>query len=51
MVWEISTFSALIAGVCGWNEAKETFPGLSANREAHLSQVFHRNPLMICDYF
>lgn len=50
-VMEISTFSALIAGVCDWSDAKHTFPGLTVNREAQLSQVFHRKPLMICDYF
>ena len=50
-VMEISTFSALIAGVCDWEDAKHTFPGLTVNRDAQLSQVFHRKKLMICDYF
>lgn len=47
----ISAFSALIAGVCDWNEAKRTLPGLETHREGHLPQVFYRKPLMICDYF
>lgn len=50
-VMEIPTFSALIAGVCDWDDAKYTFRGLEVNREDHFSQVFYRKPLMICDYF
>lgn len=50
-VMGISAFSALIAGVCDWNEAKLTFPGLEVRREDSLPQVFYRKPLMICDYF
>lgn len=51
VVMGISTFSALIAGVCDWNEAKHTFPNLEVRRESYLPQVFYRKPLMICDYF
>ncbi len=48
----ISTFSALIAGVCGFEEAKDIFGGLEvSNNTPALSQVFYRKPLMIVDYF
>lgn len=50
-VLDISTFSALIAGVCDWDDAKLTFRGLEVHREDHFPQVFYRKPLMICDYF
>jgi hypothetical protein len=50
-VMDISTFSALICGVCDWDEAKLTFRGLEVRQDGQLSQVFCRKPLMICDYF
>ena len=51
-VMTISTFSALIAGVCGFGEARYTFPGLEIRRETEaLSQIFFSKPLMITDYF
>lgn len=50
-VMPISAFSALICGVCGWDEAKFAFQDLDIRREGQLSQVFYRKPLMICDYF
>jgi len=50
-VMDISTFSALICGVCDWEDAKLTFRGLEVFREAPFSQVFYRKPLMICDFF
>ena len=51
-VMTVSTFSALIAGVCGFEEARYTFPGLEIRRETEvLSQLFYRKPLMITDYF
>lgn len=50
-VMSISTFSALIAGVCDWEEAKQTFGGLKVLRDGNLHQIFYRKPLMICDYF
>ena len=50
-VMDISTFSALICGVCDWEDARLMFRGLEVRREDHFSQVFYRKPLMICDYF
>lgn len=50
-VMDISTFSALICGVCDWDDAKLTFRGLEIHKEEYFSQVFYRKPLMICDYF
>lgn len=51
-VMAISTFSALISGVCGFAEAKETFSGLEIKRDnPAFHQVFYRKPLYICDYF
>lgn len=51
-VLTVSTFSALIAGVCDFQEARHTFSGLAVQREnPALNQVFFRKPLMITDYF
>ena len=50
-VMDISTFSALICGVCNWADAKDSFRGLELCRDECFSQVFYRKPLMICDYF
>lgn len=48
----ISTFSALIAGVCDFREARHTFPGLEVRKDTDsLHQVFYRKPMMITDYF
>lgn len=48
----ISSFSALIAGVCSFREAAEWMPGLKVlNANAPLESVFYRKPLMIADYF
>lgn len=49
---EISTFSALLAGVCSFEAARESFPGLNVfgNADA-LAQVFYQKPLFIEDYF
>ena len=52
VVLNISTFSALIAGVCSWEDARLTFSGLEVKRENPcLRQIFYRKPLMIADYF
>lgn len=51
VVLPISAFSALIAGVCDWRDARYTFSGLDIHKEDHLPQIFYRKPLMICDYF
>ena len=49
---EISAFSALIAGVCDFSEARRWMPGLQILREeAPLERLFYRKPLMIPDYF
>lgn len=49
---EISAFSALIAGVCDFPEARRWMPGLRVLREeAPLARLFCRKPLMITDYF
>ncbi len=51
-VLSVSAFSALIAGVCDFEEARHTFFGLTIRRENPvLDQVFFRKPLMITDYF
>lgn len=51
-VLTVSAFSALIAGVCDFEEARHTFFGLTVQRDnPALSQVFFRKPLMITDYF
>lgn len=51
-VLTISTFSALIAGVCGWEDARLTFSGLEVKQENPcLPQIFYRKPMMITDYF
>ena len=50
-VMDISAFSALICGVCNWDDAKDTLQGLQIRRDECFSQVFYQKPLMICDYF
>lgn len=51
-VMDISTFSALIAGVSDWEDAKHTFSGLTVTNDTPaLRQLFHRKPLMIVDFF
>lgn len=48
----IPAFSALIAGVCDFDEAKETFSGLQViSDNPALRQIFYRKPLMIVDFF
>lgn len=48
----IPTFSALLAGVCDFDAAAETFAGLEiCNPSAPFSSVFFRKPLMITDFF
>lgn len=52
VVMTAPTFSALIAGVCDFAEAKAALPGLEVRKENPcLNQVFFRKPLMIADYF
>lgn len=49
---DISTFSALIAGVSDFSDAAQWFSGLDIkNPSAGFSQVFYKKPLMIADYF
>jgi len=49
---EISKFSALIAGVCDFDEALVTFDGIEVtNDNPSLRQMFFRKPLMITDFF
>ena len=49
---EISTFSALLCGVCEFPEARQYFPGLAVLREAApLDRIFFRKPLYLEDYF
>ena len=50
-VLSITAFSALIAGVCGFQEAAAWVDSLEVRRPASLSQVFYRKPLMIADNF
>ena len=50
-VMDIPAFSALISGVCDWDDAKHTFRGLEVCRDDQFRQIFYRKPLMICDYF
>lgn len=51
-VLTIPTFSALIAGVWDFEEAKHTIPGLEVRKNSEtLRQVFYRKPLMIVDGF
>lgn len=48
----ISTFSALICGVCDFSEARHTFSGLEVRKETNFfHQVFYRKNMMITDYF
>jgi len=48
----ISAFSALIAGVCGFEEARQWMPGITVHRDADaLPRIFYRKPLLITDYF
>lgn len=48
----ISAFSALIAGVCDFDEAGDSFSGLDILTDnSSLRQIFYRKPLMIVDYF
>ena len=48
----IPAFSALIAGVCDFEGARETFSGITIHRDnPALSQIFFPKPLMIVDYF
>ncbi len=52
VVMTVPTFSALIAGVWDFTEARGALPGLEVKRENPcLNQVFFRKPLMIADYF
>ena len=52
VVMTVPTFSALIAGVWDFAEARGALPGLEVKRENPcLNQVFFRKPLMIADYF
>ena len=51
VVLSITAFSALIAGVCGFQEAAAWVDSLKVRRPASLSQVFYRKPLMIVDNF
>ena len=52
VVMTAPTFSALIAGVWDFAEARGALPGLEVKRENPcLNQVFFRKPLMIADYF
>lgn len=49
---EISTFSALLCGVCDFAEARQYFSGLEVLHDAApLEQIFFRKPLYIEDYF
>lgn len=49
---EISTFSALLCGVCDFAEARQYFSGLEVLHDAApLEQTFFRKPLYIEDYF
>ena len=48
----ISTFSALLCGVCGFAGARQFLSGIEIFREtAPLNQIFFRKPLFISDYF
>lgn len=52
IVLSISTFSALIAGVCDFEEARCTFDRMEIKKENPcFRQVFYRKPMMISDYF
>lgn len=52
VVLEIPTFSALIAGVWDFADAKQWMGGLTLNRDnPALEQVFYRKPIMLVDYF
>lgn len=48
----LPTFSAMICGVCDFEDARHTLAGLTVHREnTALRQIFYRKPLMITDYF
>lgn len=52
VLMEVSAFSALIAGVCDWEEACFAFSHLEVRKDNPcLGQLFYRKPLMITDYF
>ena len=52
VVMDISTFSALIAGVWDWEDARHTFSGLTVHNDVPaLRQIFYRKPMMIVDAF
>ena len=51
-VMEISAFSALIAGVCDFEGAKDWMDGIEVlNAAAPLARVFYRKSMMISEYF
>ena len=51
-VLTIPTFSALIAGVCDFSDARNWFDGFEIQKEnTHFGQVFYRKNMMIADYF
>ena len=51
-VLEISSFSALIAGVCDFDGAKDWMDGVEVlNTEAPFERVFYRKSMMISEYF
>lgn len=51
-IMAISTFSALIAGVCDFDQAVQTFSALEVKKDTPaLQQTFYRKDLMIADYF
>lgn len=51
-VMDISAFSALIAGVCGFDDARHCFSSLEVRVENPcFRQAFYPKPLMIADYF
>lgn len=48
----INLFSALIAGVCNFDDARNWMDGIEIrNPQAPFSQVFYRKPMMIVDFF
>lgn len=52
IIASIPAFSALISGVCGFDEARQWMSGFEIkNPDACFDRVFYRKALMIADYF
>ncbi len=52
IIIDITTFSALISGVCNFNDAKKWFDGLQIiNKDIDFENIFYSKPLLITEAF